>query len=84
MPPDPVTALARKWCKVRNEHADWEGIPECDCLAIQNAVREALEELEKPIKRALEAQHLGHYRSACCVGIDEVNAAIAALREGRR
>ena len=47
MPPDPVTALARKWCKVRNDHADWEEIPECDCHAITAAVHEALSAMNK-------------------------------------
>ena len=57
------------------------------CLTCADAhahqqVREALEEVEKAVNRANEAKHLGHYRSACCVAVDEITAAIARLREG--
>ena len=42
MPPDPVTALARKWCYA--PHGEW---PCKMCDAITAAVREALKEAEK-------------------------------------
>ena len=44
--------------------------------AIVAAVHEALEGVEKAVNRANEAKHLGHYRSACCVAVDEVAAAL--------
>ena len=41
MPPDPVTALARKWCPDCGHHLPRA---ECVCEIIAAAVREALEE----------------------------------------
>ena len=46
--------------------------------------RDALLAAEMAVSRANEAKHLGHYRSACCVAVDEIAAALAALKKETR
>ena len=69
MSPDPVTALARKWCQHPGTHGDPS--TGCACGEIAAAVREALEEAEKVCD--------GHGDPACLAA---VKRDIAALRGG--
>ena len=85
MPPDPVTALARKWCDylwgTGEEHEPGKGCRTCD--SINGAVREALEKAEKiPRDRGctkVACGPTGHPYAGCPQNIAD---AIAALRGG--
>ncbi len=66
MPPDPVTAMARKWCPVHGPNQfDMRAI--CICAPIAAAVREALEKVERMVDN---------------MDYPDVVRAIAALRGG--
>ena len=92
--PDPITALARKWCPYHSH----SGFDQCACAAIAAAVREALGlylELENAAHEIIRLFHPkgsgwgtcfyctlagGAHSKSCCIG--QIVAAIAALRGG--
>ena len=71
MPPDPVTALARKWCDLCG-HTETQDTACPICIAA--AVREALEMAETVCEN-----HMDHGDKACLAA---VKRDIAALRRG--
>ena len=79
MPPDPVTALARKHCLVHSRNPRWGG-ELCECPRIADAVREALE--DQLIRLSHACPSCSGFR-AIQPGCDNaIHKAIATLRGG--
>ena len=77
MLPDPVTALARKWCDYQPGEHD-----EGTCPAIVGAAREALEEAEQAILTGYLNQYPDQDSQDDAAMRRAAAVAIAALREG--